>query len=76
MKTKNKEEAKGFARAQSLHKDHEDTPVYIIHATEQNISMQIPIAPYGCGSKLSVAMSMGFLQSKNNIHKKHKTQKS
>lgn len=30
MKTRNKEKAKGFAKAQSLHKGHKDMPVYII----------------------------------------------
>ncbi|HET7119133.1 MAG TPA: hypothetical protein VFI29_21750 [Hanamia sp.] len=31
MKTKSKEEAKSYAKAQSLNKDYKNVPVYIIH---------------------------------------------
>ena len=33
MKTKSKDEAKSYAKAQSLDKDYKDVPVYIIHCS-------------------------------------------
>ncbi len=37
MKTKSKEEAKSYAKTQSLNKDYKDVPVYVIHCNRTEL---------------------------------------
>ena len=37
MKTKSKEEAKSYAKTQSLNKDYKDVPVFVIHCNRTEL---------------------------------------